>query len=96
LVVLFVDGEGKIVPEAAGVWLVDVVAAATGLDVASEVEDSEWPEVSAVLVMLCEEDSADETVADVSAGADADEAPAEGLNVAVRPQSSAAAPTWVP
>jgi len=57
---------------------------------------SVWPVVSVVLVMVSEEASADEVDAEVSGGADAEEAPAEGLNVAVSPQSSAAAPTWSP
>ena len=52
--------------------------------------------VSAVLAIVSGEDSVDEAEGEVSAGADAEEAPADGLNVAVRPQSSAAAPTWAP
>jgi hypothetical protein len=58
-----------------------------------EVDASVCSVVSVVLVMVSEDDSADEADAVVSAGADAEEAPAEGLNVAVSPQSSAAAPT---
>lgn len=49
--------------------------------------------VSVVLVTMSEEDSADGADAEVSAGVDAEEAPADGLNVAVRPHPSAAAPT---
>ena len=63
----------------------------TTLGVAAEVgvDASVWPVVSGV-------GSVDEADAEVSAGAGAEEAPAEGLNVAVSPQSSAAAPTWSP
>lgn len=53
-------------------------------------------EVSVATMMVSEEDGSDETVAEVSAGVDPEEAPAEGLNVAVSPQSSAAASTWLP
>jgi hypothetical protein len=82
----FDDGEGRIVPEATAVWLVEVAAAATGVEV------SVWLVVSVVTVMLSEDDT-EEAVAEVSAAVDPEEAAAEGLNVAVRPQSSAAAPT---
>jgi hypothetical protein len=88
--VLFDDGEGRIVPEATAVWLVEVAATATGVEV------SIWLVVSVVTVMLSEEDDSEEAVAEVSAAADPEEAAAEGLNVAVRPQSSAAAPTSSP
>jgi hypothetical protein len=88
--VLFDDGEGRIVPEATAVWLVGVAATATGVEV------SIWLVVSVVTVMLSEEDDSEEAVAEVSAAADPEEAAAEGLNVAVRPQSSAAAPTSSP
>jgi hypothetical protein len=88
--VLFDDGEGRIVPEATAVWLVEVAAAAT------EFEASIWLVVSVASVMLSEEDMADETVAEVSTDADPEDAPAEGLNVAVSPQPSAAASTWSP
>jgi hypothetical protein len=81
--VLFDDGEGRIVPEATAVWLVEVAATATGVEV------SIWLVVSVVTVMMSEEDDSEEAVAEVSAAA-------EGLNVAVRPQSSAAAPTSSP
>jgi hypothetical protein len=85
--VLFDDGEGRIVPEATAVWPVEVAATATGF------EASVWLVVSVATAMAAEEDMADETVAEVSTGADPEEAPAEGLNVAVSPQSSAAAST---
>ena len=83
----FDDGESRIVPEATAVWLVEVAAVTTGDEV------SIWLIVSVVSVMVPKEDNVDETVAEVSAAADPEEAAAEGLNVAVRPQSSAAAPT---
>ena len=79
----FDDGEGRIVPEATAVWFIEVTATATGVEV------SIWLVVSVVTVMLSEEDDSEEAVAEVSAAA-------EGLNVAVRPQSSAAAPTSSP
>lgn len=95
---LFNDGEGRIEPEATAAWLVEVAITTPTLDVAAEVrvDASVWPVLSAVLVIVSGEDSVDEADAEVPAGADADEAPADGLNVAVRPQSSAAAPTWSP
>ena len=76
----------------------EVVATTPALDVADEmgVAATVWSVVSVVLVMVSGEDSVDEADAEVSTGADAEEAPAEGLNVAVSPQSSAAAPTWSP
>lgn len=76
----------------------EVVVTTLTLDVADEmgVAATVWSVVSVVLAMVSEEDSVDEADAEVSAGADAEEAPAEGLNVAVSPQSSAAAPTWSP
>ena len=88
---LFDDGEARIEPEATGAWLVEVAVTTPTLDVAAEVavDASVWLVVSG-------DDSVDEADAEVSAGADAEEAPAEGLNVAVSPQSSAAAPTWSP
>ena len=75
----FDDGEGRIVPGATAVWLVEVAASA-----------STWLVVSVATMMVSVEDAAEETVDD------ADEAPPEGANVAVSPQSSAAAPTWSP
>jgi len=95
---LFDEGKTGIELDAAATWLVEVVFAAPRLDVAAntEVETSVWPVVCVVLDMIAVEDSDDEADAEVSAGADAEEAPAEGLNVAVSPQSSAAAPTWSP
>jgi hypothetical protein len=91
---LFDDGKARIEPEAAA-WLVELAVTTPRLDVADEmgVAASVWSVVSVVLVVICKEDSVDETDAEVSAGADAEAAPAEELNVAVRPQSSAAAPT---
>lgn len=83
----FDDGEGGIVPEATDVWLVEVAAVTTGD------EFSVWLIVSVVSVMVPEEDNVDETMAEVSATADPEEAAAEGLNVVVSPQSSAAAST---
>lgn len=80
----FDDGEGRIVPEATAVWLVEVAASTAG------VEASTWLVVSVATTMVSVEDAAEETVDD------ADEAPPEGANVAVSPQSSAAAPTWSP
>lgn len=87
--VLFDDGEGTIVPEAAA-----VVAAGPRLEIVVEIElgASTWLAVSAAAMMMSERDSADEIAGDVATGA-GPEAPAEGLNAAVRPQSSAAAPT---
>ena len=95
---LFDDGKAMVELEAAATWLVEVAFAAPRLDVATktEVEASVWPVVCVVPDMIAGEDSNDEADAEVSAGADAEEAPAEGLNVAVIPQSSAAAPTWSP
>ena len=91
---LFDDGKAKIEPEAAA-WLVELAVTTPTLDVVDEmvVAASVWSVVSVVLVVMSEEDSVDETGAEVSARADAEEAPVEGLNVAVSPQSSAAAPT---
>jgi len=88
--VLFDDGEGTIVPEAAA-----VVAAGPRLEIVVEIElgASTWLAVSAAAMMMSERDSADEIAGDVATGAGPEEAPAEGLNAAVRPQSSAAART---
>ena len=74
-------------PEATDVWLVEVAAVTT------RDEFSVWLIVSVVSVMVPEEDNVDETMAEVSATADPEEAAAEGLNVVVSPQSSAAAST---
>lgn len=86
----FDDGEGR--PEATAAWLVEVAAAATG------VEDSTWLVVVSVATMVVSaEDRNDETAAEETVDdAEEAEAPPEGANVAVRPQSSAAASTWVP
>ena len=94
---LFDDGKTRIEPEADAAWLVDVAVTTATLDVADEmgVDAPAWLVVAVVLVVSAEED-VDEADAAVSAGTDAEEAPAEGLNVAVNPQSSAAAPTWSP
>ena len=76
----------------------EVVVTTPIADVADEVGAavSVGAVVSAVLGMVSWEDSVDEADVEVSAGADAEEGPAEGLNVAVSPQSTAAAPTWSP
>lgn len=88
---LFDDGNARIEPEATAAWLVEVAVTTLALDVAAEVgvDASVW-------IVVSGNDSVDEEDAEVSAGADVEEAPAEGLNVAVSPQSSAAAPTWSP
>jgi hypothetical protein len=93
---LFDDGKTKIDPEAAAAWLVELAVTTSTLDVTEEivVNASAWPVISAVLAMVSEEDSVDETDVEVAAGADTEEAPTKGLNVAASPQSSAAAPTW--
>jgi hypothetical protein len=95
---LFDDGKARVEPEAAAAWLVELAVTTPTLDVADEmgVADSVWSVVSVVLVVVSEEDSVDDTDAEEVAGADAEAAPAEGPNVAVSPQSSAAAPTWSP
>jgi hypothetical protein len=94
---LFDDGKARIEPEAAA-WLVELAVTTPTLDVADEmgVAASVCSVVSVVLVVASGEDDVNETDAEEVAGADAEEAPAEGLNVAARPQSSAAAPTWSP
>ena len=93
--VLFDDGEGTIVPEATAVRLAAVVVAGPRLElvVEIEVEASTWLAVPVAAMMMSGGDSADETAEEVAAGAGPEEAPAEGLNTAVRPQSSASAPT---